>query len=151
MRHLSVSAAALLLALGGGTAWAAGNTADSAAPPPPNQTAGTATTHPAADMPSQRNPLLADNGDVRIGKLIGTNVYDKNDHKLGSVDGVLAGHDGQLQVVISTNNKKVLVPWNALQFGNAKENSDNKVLMPGETEASLNNRPNFNYQNQNRS
>ncbi len=110
---------------------------------------GTATINPTGLPPSQRNPLLADNGDVRIGKLIGTNIYNKNDKKIGSVDDVLAGSDGHVQVVIDTNNKKVIVPWDKLQFGDAKLNSDNKVLMPDETQAELNKMPAFNYKDQN--
>ncbi len=108
--------------------------------------AATATVIPEAGSPSQRNPLLADNGDVRMSKLIGTNVYNKADKKLGSVDDVLMGSSGEPDVIISTNNKLVQVPWNKLQFGNAKLNSNNKAIIPDETQQALNQQPNFQYQ-----
>jgi hypothetical protein len=133
-------AIALVAAFGAMPAWAQ--------TPPGNQPEiGTATINPTGIPPSQRNPLLADSGAVRIGKLIGTAIYNRNDKKIGSVDDVLAGQDGQLGVVISTNDKRVVVPWNKLVFGDAKLNSDNKVLMPDETQESLNKLPAFSYQN----
>lgn len=116
--------------------------------PPKNQPEiGTATISPTGIPPSQRNPLLTDNGAVRIGKLLGTAIYNRDDKKIGNVDDVLAGPDGQLTVVISTNSKRVAVPWNTLVFGDAKLNSDNTVLMPDETQESLNKLPGFSYQN----
>ena len=116
--------------------------------PPRNQPEiGTATISPTGIPPSQRNPLLTDNGAVRIGKLLGTAIYNRDDKKIGNVDDVLAGQDGQLAVVISTNSKRVAVPWNTLVFGDAKLNSDNKVLMPDETQEGLNKLPEFSYQN----
>ncbi len=111
---------------------------------------GTATINPTGIPPSQRNPLLADSGAVRISKLIGTAIYNKDDKTIGNVDDVLAGQDGQLAVVIGTNDKRVAVPWNTLVFGDAKLNSDNKVLMPDETQEGLNKLPAFSYQNKNK-
>lgn len=95
--------------------------------------------------PSQRNPLLADNGDVRMSKLIGTNVYNEHDQKLGSINDVLMGKNGEPNVVMKVNGNLVQVPWNKLQFGNAQQNSDNKVIMPGGTENALNNAPRIQY------
>ena len=128
------------------------NTNPQTPPPPAAKTTserGTATINPTGIPPSQRNPLLADNGDVRVGKVIGTNVFNKNDKNVGSVNDVLVGADGKLNAVISANNRLVLVPWDELQFGDAKLNSDNKVLMPEATPASLKAMPAFHYQNQN--
>jgi len=117
-----------------------------------NAEIGTATINPTGIPPSQRNPLLADNGDVRISKLIGSTIYNKDDQKVGSVDDVLAGQNGQLEVVVSTNNsKRTVVPWDRLVFGDAKLNSDNKVLMPDATGAQLNKMQAFNYKNTNNS
>lgn len=110
---------------------------------------GTATIKPSGIPPSQRNPLLTDQGNVQISKLIGTDVYNKNDKKLGSVKEVLADANGKLQAVVSTSDKQVVVPWDKLQFGDAKLNSDNKVLMQDETEQSLNSMPTFNPKSQN--
>jgi hypothetical protein len=114
----------------------------------PTPQRGTATINPTGIPPSQRNPLLADNGDVRIGKVIGTNIFNKNDKNVGSVNDALVDANGKLNAVISANNKLVLVPWDQLQFGDAKLNSDNKVLMPDATQASLKAMPEFHYQNQ---
>jgi hypothetical protein len=124
--------------------------AESSAPPSgKNVEIGTATINPKGIPPSQRNPLLADNGEVRISKLIGSTIYNQDDQKVGSVNEVLAGQNGQLQVVVSTNNKKTLVPWDRLVFGDAKLNSDNKVLMPNATQAQLDKMQAFNFQNTN--
>jgi hypothetical protein len=106
---------------------------------------GTATINPTGIPPSQRNPLLADNGEVRVSKLIGTTIYNKDDQKVGSVDDVLAGQNGQLEVVVSTSDKMIVVPWDTVVFGDAKLNSDNKVLMPDATQNQLDKMQAFNY------
>jgi hypothetical protein len=109
-----------------------------------NTEIGTATINPTGIPPSQRNPLLADNGEVRVSKLIGTTIYNKDDQKVGSVDDVLAGQNGQLEVVVSTSNKKIVVPWDRMVFGDAKLNSDNKVLIPDTTQKQLDKMQAFN-------
>lgn len=148
MRKKSLVVITFVVALGVGRAWAqAANTNNPSAPSANRPKIGTATVAPTGIPPSQRNPLLADNGAVRIGKLVGTSIYNKDDKKIGSVDDVLANNDGQLHVVVATNNKKVMVSWSELQLGNAKLNSDNKVLMLNETQAKLNSLPTFSYTN----
>ncbi len=166
MMKLPLTAMAVVLALGGAAfaaenAPAAGTAANqnTVGTAPANETAthpnatneatGTATINPTGLRPSQRNPLLADNGYVRVGKMIGTNIFNKDDKNIGNVDGVLIGRDGKVLVVVATNNKKVLVPWNQFEFGDAKLNGDNKILMPNETQAGLNKLQNFAYQEQN--
>lgn len=109
-------------------------------------TTGTATISPNGIPPSQRNPLLTDGGKVRISKLLGTTIYNKDDKEVGTVQDVLADQNGQLQAVVSTNGKRVVAPWNKLQFGDAKLNSHNKVLMLDETQQSLASLPAFNPQ-----
>jgi len=126
---------------------ATGTSASNAQPPGKNAEIGTATINPTGIPPSQRNPLLADNGEVRISKLIGSTIYNKDDQKVGSVDDVLAGQNGQLEVVVGTGNKKTVVPWDRLVFGDAKLNADNKVLMPDATQSQLDKMQAFNYQN----
>ncbi len=107
---------------------------------------GTATVdHTTAAQPSQRNPLLADNGDVRMSKLVGTNVYNSQDQKLGSIDDVLLSKTGTPDVIMKVNGKLVQVPWNELQFGNAQQNSDNKVILPNAAQNALNNQQEFHY------
>ncbi len=108
---------------------------------------GTATVSDTAGAPSQRNPLLADNGEVRMSKLIGTDVYDQQNQKVGSVDDVLMSSGGQPDVILSTNDKMVQVPWNKLTFGDAKLNSHNKVILQGENQQALNQQPAFKYTN----
>lgn len=121
-----------------------------AQPPGKNAEIGTATINPTGIAPSQRNPLLADNGEVRVSKLIGSTIYNKDDQKVGTVDDVLAGQNGQLEVVVSTSNKKTVVPWDRLVFGDAKLNADNTVLMPDATRDQLDKMQAFNYQNNNK-
>jgi ribosomal 30S subunit maturation factor RimM len=69
------------------------------------------TTNSDITRPSQRNPLLADNGDVRLDKMSGTTVYNDQDQKLGSIDGVVAGRNG-VWAIVSTDdqNRTVAVP-----------------------------------------
>jgi sporulation protein YlmC with PRC-barrel domain len=113
-----------------------------------NPTAGTATVNPngTASRPSERNPVLADNGDVRMSKLVGTSVYNDQDKKIGSIDDVLVDQNGQAVVIMKVKGKYVQVPWNKFQFGDAEKNSDNKVIMAGATEDALANGPEFHYQ-----
>lgn len=99
--------------------------------------------------PSQVNPVLADNGEVRMSKLIGTNVYNDKDKKLGSVNDVVMGKSGEPQVIIKADGNLYALPWNKLEFGNAKQNSDNKVILPGETENALKSTPQFHYKSTN--
>jgi len=136
MRKLPDATAALVIAVSAAPALAAD--------PPPSHDP-TATVKPEAGAPSQRNPLLADNGDVRMSKLIGTNVYNQPAQKLGSVDDVLMGSDGQPSVVISADGRLVQVPWTKLTFGNAKINSNNKAIMPEETQQAMKQMPEFHY------
>ncbi len=105
----------------------------------------TATVQPDAGTPSQRNPLLADNGKVRINKLVGTDIYNAKDQRLGDVDDVLVGSDGQPEVIVSAGGRLVQVPWNQIYFGNAKLNSHNKVILPDATPQSLKQAPEFRY------
>lgn len=91
-----------------------------------------------ADLrPSQRNPILADNGSIRASKMIGTDIYNANDQKLGSVDDILIGTHG-LFAVVSTNQKKVAVPLDRFKVGDAKNEGDDKLVLPNETQAKLN-------------
>ncbi len=93
---------------------------------------------------SQRNPLLADNGSIRASKMIGTDVYNTNDQKLGSVDDILIGTNG-LFAVLSTNQKKVTVPFDQFKVGDSKNNGDDKLVLPNETQAKLNTQYEFHY------
>jgi ribosomal 30S subunit maturation factor RimM len=117
---------------------------------PADQTGTSTVSTTTAAAPSQRNPLLSDNGDVRMSKLIGTNVYNTQDQKLGSIDDVLMTSTGQPDVIMKVNGNLYQVPWSKLQFGNAKQNSDNKVIMPDTTQNAFANQPQFHYRANNR-
>lgn len=124
------------------------------APPPDAQAQpgnkpviGTATINPVGIPPSERNPLLTDEGAVRVSKLIGVNIFNQDDQRIGSVQDILVGQDGKLRAVIATGDKTVAVPWNWLVFGDAKLNSDNTIIIPKETQKGLNKLPTFSYQN----
>lgn len=94
--------------------------------------------------PSERNRDLADNGDARASKVVGTAVYSEKDQKLGNVNDILIGKNGVF-AVISTNHKKVSVPFNELKFGNATNMGDDRIVLPNETQARLNTEPVVHY------
>jgi hypothetical protein len=113
-----------------------------------NPEIGTATVSSTGVPPSERNPLLTDNEEVRISKLLGTEIYNKNNKEVGTVEDVLANQSGQVVAVVSTNGKRVVVPWSDLTFGDAKLNSHNKVLMLNATPQSVAAMPPFTPKNQ---
>ena len=94
--------------------------------------------------PSQRNPLLADNGDARASKVIGTTIHNDRDQNIGSVDDVLIGRNG-VWAIVSTNNKKVAVPFQDLVIGDSNARGDDKLVLPNATQAQLNTLPVFHY------
>jgi len=104
------------------------------------------TTNSDITRPSRRNPLLADNGDVRLDKMSGTTVYNDQDQKLGSIDGVVAGRNG-VWAIVSTDdqNRTVAVPLKDFVFGNYQANGDDELVLPHYTTAKLNGLPVFNY------
>lgn len=107
--------------------------------------------NPNAGLPHQRNPVLADNGQPRAGKVIGSDVYNMQDKKIGSVDDILMGENGQPdQAVLSVKNKLVLVPFSKLVFGNTQISGDNRVILPDETRDALSTLPEFHYNSQNK-
>jgi rRNA processing protein Gar1 len=99
----------------------------------------------ASMRPSQRNADLADNGTVRAGKVIGTDVYNDQNQKIGSVDDVLIGKDNRIWAVISTDKQKVAVPFKNFIFGDAKQVSHDKMVLPNMTQAKLDSMPKFDY------
>lgn len=107
--------------------------------------AATTTTTTETTATSADNPLLTENGSVRVGKLIGSSVYDTHQNKLGEVNGVVINPTGTPEVVLSVNDKLVEVPWNKLEFGNANQNSDNKVMVRDMTKSQLDGMQTFSY------
>ena len=98
----------------------------------------------ANNRPSQRNGDLADNGDARASKVIGTTVFNQQDQKLGSVDDILIGRNGVF-AVISTDKQKVAVPFQHLVFGDAQQKGDDKLVIENVTQAQLDTMPAFHY------
>ncbi len=99
----------------------------------------------ASMRPSQRNADLADNGTVRAGKVIGTDVYNDQNQKIGSIDEVLIGKDNGIWAVISTDKQKVAVPFKNFIFGDAKQVTHDKMVLPNTTQAQLDTMPKFEY------
>jgi hypothetical protein len=115
-----------------------------------NGNANNANANDANALPHQRNPVLADNGQPRAGKIIGSDVYNMQDKKVGSIDDILMGVGGQPdQVVLSVKSKLVLVPFDKLIFGNTQVTGDNRVIMPDQTRDALAQQPEFHYNSQN--
>jgi sporulation protein YlmC with PRC-barrel domain len=105
-----------------------------------------------ASRPSNTNPVLTDNGDVRASKVIGSSVYNEKNEKVGAIDDIILGKDNKpAQVVVSVGgflglgSKLVAVPYEKLQFGNTRENSDNRVMMPGATKDTLTSMSDYHY------
>ncbi|HET8997760.1 MAG TPA: PRC-barrel domain-containing protein [Acetobacteraceae bacterium] len=93
--------------------------------------------------PDKLNPLLTSKGLVQMKKLIGSDVYNDQDKKLGSIDDVLVDKHGQPTVLVRVNSKLHEVPWSKLRFGDAEKSDHNKVLMPDESKDALNATPQF--------
>ena len=148
MKKSMLAALAVGAVLAGAPAFAANPPAGTAA----NSTTGTATVNPngTANRPSDRNPLLTDNGQVRMSKMVGTSVYNDQDKKIGSVDDVVVGENGQPAVIMKVKGKYVEVPWNKFEFGDAEKNSDNKIIMRGVTEDALASGPEYRYRSDQR-
>jgi hypothetical protein len=103
-------------------------------------------TNNGVTRPSQRNPLLADNGDIRLDKMAGTTVYNDQDQKLGSIDGVVSGKNGTWAIISTDDqNKTVAVPIKDFVFGNYQANGDDELVLPHYTTAKLNGQPVFHY------
>lgn len=145
MNHFRIGSAVMLVAAGLiVTPALAQNTNTNANDTAPAASSGTASV--AHNTASQRNPVLADNGDSRASKVVGSAVYSGQDKKLGSIDDILLGQGGaNPMAVVSADGRLVLVPYGKLEFGNTKESSDNRVILPDETAGSLKKLPEFHY------
>jgi hypothetical protein len=135
-------------------------------PAPPSQNHSTAAmsapaTHDTAgnptagghNSPSARNPVMTDNGGMRTSKIVGSNVYNDQNQKIGSIDDLVIGGDHTIHAVLSVGGflgmdaKLVEVPFDKLQFGNTKDNSNNKVVLPGTTKQELTSMPDYHFTN----
>jgi sporulation protein YlmC with PRC-barrel domain len=166
MRNRQILAAAVVaVTLAAGPAFAQSSTTNHGAQTSPSPTSsgvgGMGMTAPIAptqradaNRPSTINPVMTDNGDVRASKVIGSSVYNEKNEKIGAIDDVLLGKDNKpAQVVMSVGGvlgvggKLVAVPYDKIQFGNTKDNSDHRVMMPGATKDTVAAMGDFKYTN----
>lgn len=120
--------------------------------PATRDTAGN-TTGSGYNSPSTRNSVMTDNGGMRTSKIVGSSVYNDNNEKIGSIDDLVIGSDHSIHAVLSVggflgmDTKLVEVPFNKLKFSNAKESSDNGVVLPGTTKQELTSMPDYHFVN----
>jgi sporulation protein YlmC with PRC-barrel domain len=98
--------------------------------------------------------VLTGNDDVRASKVIGSSVYNDRNQKIGSIDDILMNKNHQAtEAILSVGgflgmgSKLVEVPYNQLQFGDTRANSDNRVKLPGATKDSIMGMPDYHYSN----
>ena len=102
-------------------------------------------------VPSERNSVMTDDGDMRVSKIVGSSVYDDQNKKIGIVDDLVIGQDHSIQAVLlvggflGVNAKLVKLPFGELQFGNAKESGANRIVLPGTTKKQLISMPNYHF------
>jgi hypothetical protein len=138
-----VLTAALALGVSTGSAVAV-ETGGSGAGPAPNTTFNQlpgVIAKPAFPTPRR---YTTGNDDVRMSKLIGTDVYNDRGQKLGRIDDVLMGQDSQLGAVVNSGGKQVEVPLSRMQFGNARQHNET-VILPGTTKSALMSEQPFRY------
>jgi sporulation protein YlmC with PRC-barrel domain len=135
-------------------------------PAPPSQNSspaamGAPATHNTAgsptgsgyNSPSARNTVMTDNGGMRTSKIVGSNVYNDKNEKIGSIDDLVIGSDHSIHAVLSVGGflgmdaKLVAVPFDKLQFGNTKDSSNNRVVLPGTTKQELTSMPDYHFTN----
>lgn len=152
MRQYTKFAVAFAAVLAASPAFAQGSNAGTTTPATHNEgTHGSATNTSSANAPSDRNPVLTDSGEVRTSKLVGSSVYNDHDEKVGSVDDIVVGKDHGLKAVLSVGgflgmgNRYVEVPYSQLKLGDTKASSDNRVVLPGASKASLEKMAQYHY------
>jgi|SwirhisoilCB3_FD_contig_101_112626_length_785_multi_5_in_0_out_0_2 hypothetical protein len=99
----------------------------------------------AAEHPSPPKFMTSDD-QVRVGKVIGSTVYNDKDQSIGSIDDVLMSHDNKANTaVISVGGflgmgaKLVSVPFDQLKI------EKDKIVMPGATQDALKGMPEYKY------
>ena len=122
--------------------------------PAPNGTGSVAAVpgHPGVPAPSDKNPVLTDDGQVRASKVIGSSVFNDHNQKIGSIDDILMGKDNQPATAIISvggflglGSKLVSVPYDKLEFGDTSNNHGNQVVMPGASRSELTRMPAYRY------
>jgi hypothetical protein len=151
---LSLAAAAFALPVMAQTSVPpAGNHSVAALNAPVTRDAAGNTAGSGNNSPSTRNDVMTDNGGMRTSKIVGSSVYNDDNEKIGSIDDLVIGSNHSIHAVLSVggflgmNTKLVEVPFDKLKFGNAKENSDNRVVLPGTTKQELTSMPGYHFIN----
>ncbi len=123
-----------------------------AATPPPTPPLTPPSTSSAIVEPQLTTATVKLTGGWRASKLIGTNVYDDQNQKVGTVDDlIMTGTDKIGIAVISVGgfigigSKLVAVPYGQLRYDPSAASP--KVVMPGATKDTLNSMPGFTYNN----
>ena len=100
---------------------------------------------------SARISTMTDSGGLRASRIVGSEVYNEHDEKVGSIDDLIIGNDKSLKVVLSVGgflgigSKMVVVPFDKLQFSEAKGNGGNRIILPGVNKGSLVEMPDYHY------
>ncbi|HWL80696.1 MAG TPA: PRC-barrel domain-containing protein [Roseomonas sp.] len=157
-RRIAPTLAALAL-LAAAPAWAQSgqsNTGANSTPPSTTTPMTGGTSSGATSTPGQSGRMGTGAGSIdsntastsskpwRASKLIGTDVYGTDNKKIGEIDDLLVGNNGDMQAVISVGgflgigNKLVAVPYKELQHGE-------HWMLPGADQDSLKSRPEFKY------
>ena len=111
-------------------------------------TNGTGTTGTSGGMMSGSNDstYMAADGQIRASKIVGADVYNEKNDKIGSIYDVLMHKDGgAASVVVSVGGflgmdaKYVDVPYSKLDI------KANKIMMPGASKQSLTDLPTYHY------
>jgi sporulation protein YlmC with PRC-barrel domain len=107
-----------------------------------------ASTMPGTASPRSTSPtyFTADH-ELRASKLVGASVYNDQDQSIGSISEILLNntdHKAGMAVIsvggfLGVGSKLVSVPFDQIKV------SDDKVVMPGATKASLEGMPTFTY------
>jgi sporulation protein YlmC with PRC-barrel domain len=111
-------------------------------PPAPSPSAAAAPTAPNTTVATVKLT-----GGERASKLIGSDVYNDQDQKIGSIDDLIVADDDRITTVIiqvggflGIGGKLVAVPYDKLQPG-----QNNHLTIPGATKDALNAMPGFTY------
>jgi sporulation protein YlmC with PRC-barrel domain len=155
-RHASMGTMIAAAAL---VAWPvlAQTTSTSPAASPPGATSShttttTTTTRPAATpgaSTASSSKYFTTDHQVRVSKVVGTSVYNDQNQSIGSVDDVLMNDNDRKAATavlsvggfLGMGSKLVSVPFDQLRFSN------DKIVMPGATKASLEGMPEYHYTN----
>ncbi len=144
-----------LIALGTVSSFAATTTTEAnpkvapVATPADKSLATSSAAAPAAKDGQVTVPLDRAGGQERVSQVIGMNVTDHANHKLGSVNDMIVNQDGRILFVILSHggflgigDKLVPIPWNSLKANGAVD-TDKNALVINMTKEQMEKAPNF--------